>query len=228
MSVSNEFHYKAKVTRHNGWQNYTTARFGISVGMPYHEGDKLRAALDWAIPRFKKIEVRVSDTLQRYNMPGNPDDNKDLARAAGDAWIERNRSTLNRVPHLFLFRWDDILEDLRYPGYYQEVEKRILKDTDFNEAIRDDAEEYSRRTHREISICISFLKEELAAFSLLQDKSPAAEVYPGSFLKSRMLLRPDFNMTRIDFLRVRIPPPLQLPLPTPSHTIRQDPINRCK
>lgn len=201
MNVSNDFAYKAKVTRHNGWQQFSWARFGISVGMPYHEGNKLKAALEWAQKRFPHVEVVVSDTLQRYNMPGNPAYNFEATRTAGDAWLSRNGQVLKTVPDLLITRWDDLLQDPSYPEYLEVVNQR-LQDPKFRAAMADDMAAYIGRTGQNRQTCVDYLCEELAVFSMMRDQRPAAEVYPGSFLKCRMLLRPDFNMTRIDFVRV--------------------------
>lgn len=201
MSVSNEFTYRAKVKGKEIWQRYDRVRFGISVGMPYHEGEKLQAALDWAKSRFRRIEIRVSDTLQRYNMPGTPEQNERAARTMGDAWIDRNLHVLAQVPNALIYRWDDVRLSPDMAAHYNMVDDK-LADPVFRAAMQGDIDAYTRRTGRAGDICLAYLREELAVFSLLQTMRPAVEAYPGSFLECRGLLRPDFALVRIHFERV--------------------------
>ena len=59
--------YAVKVKNGAGWNAFDTARLQISVGQPYHEGDKLAATADWVRHRFGRVIVCVNDTLQRFN-----------------------------------------------------------------------------------------------------------------------------------------------------------------
>lgn len=202
--ASHQFTYRAQVKSHCGWQKFDRARFGISVGKEYHEGEKLKAALDWALPRFKYIEVRVSDTLQRYNLAGGDTPwNHLISRQAGDAWLARNSHILEKVSGLHLFRWDDVLNDPNFLASQALIDARLQSDPTFLAAVEEDVAAYAGRTGRDLEICRAFVREELAVFNLLQDCRPAAEVYPGSFLHSRHALRGDFNSTRINFVRVK-------------------------
>lgn len=211
MSVSNEFYYRAHGKNKEKWNKYTRVRFGISVGKEYHEGDKLRAALTWAQEQgFAQIEVRVSDTLQRYNMPGDPDNNLEMSRALGDAWIERNRPILVSVPNLRLFKWDDVRNDPAFPEYVAAVKQRLCDPT-FRSAIQGDIDTFQARVGEErAKYSLAFLTEELAVFSLLHDQRPAVEAYPGTFLTCRQLLRPDFALARIKFKRVQMEEAMRL------------------
>jgi tRNA-dependent cyclodipeptide synthase len=202
MTVSPEFAYRVQVKKHNGWQSFKTARFGISVGKPYHEGLKLRAAFEWAQKRFEHIEVRVSDTLQRHNMEGTEDERYTAALKAGDAWLARNHDTLAAFPNLIIYRWDSLLKDPEYPYYKAEISHQLECLSAFRAAFEEDVRGYMSRRDGDDSRCRSFLVEEFAAFAMLHDRRPAADIYPGSASSTPLVLRPGYNMTRIDFKRV--------------------------
>jgi hypothetical protein len=173
--------YKAKVVRSGNWQRYRVARMGISVGQPYHEGDKFRAACEWVSSRFDHVQIMVADTLQRHNMPGGDTRwNRLLAEQAGDAWLARNQSSIDLISNQEILRWDDLLADPAYPLY---------------------------RRHPGMALCGSeYIREEVAVILMLQHRTPAADIYPGSFLPIwGMLNRPDFSLNKIDFLRVPSP-----------------------
>jgi hypothetical protein len=202
MSLSNDFSYKAKVRGRAIWSRYPRARFAISVGQPYHESEKLRAAIYWASTegRFEGVDILVGDAPQRYNMPGEPEQNLVKSIAAGDAWIARNETILSTAKNLFLYRWDDIRSNPNFDSHLKMVDQKI-KDQVFFDAMRRDIDAYIQRTGKDFKTCMAFLREELAVFNLAQELRPATDVYPGTFLECRRLLRPDFAMVRVQFRR---------------------------
>ena len=56
--------YRVRVNSCPDWVAYSSCTLGISVGQPYHEGDKFAATVEWAARHFEHIRVDVSDTLQ--------------------------------------------------------------------------------------------------------------------------------------------------------------------
>jgi hypothetical protein len=177
--MTTDFIYKAKVTKSGQWQRYNVARMGISVGQPYHEGEKFIAACEWVAKRFSKVSVLVADTLQRHNLPGGDTEwNRLISRQAGDAWLARNGKAMDILPNLNLVRWDDLLNDPDYLKY---------------------------RQHPAMSKCESeYIREEVAIILMLQDREAASEIYPGSFLPIwGQINRSDLSCTRIDFIRVK-------------------------
>ena len=93
--------YKLVTLRSPGWAAHKDATLLISVGQPYHEGEKFTATVEWAARHFERLHVLVADTLQRHNAPGN-------WRAAGTAWVARNRDAwLSCGREVTLSDWDD-------------------------------------------------------------------------------------------------------------------------
>ena len=62
--------YRLRVSASPGWVDYRACTLGISVGQPYHEGEKFAATVEWAARHFEEIVVDVSDTLQRHRLIG--------------------------------------------------------------------------------------------------------------------------------------------------------------
>ena len=60
--------YKLVTLRSPGWAAYSAATLLISVGQPYHEGEKFAATVAWASRHFERVHA---DTLQRHNAPGD-------------------------------------------------------------------------------------------------------------------------------------------------------------
>lgn len=200
----NNLSYRVNVKKADGWKRYNRARLGISVGKEQHEGEKLCAALTWATKRFDHIEVRVSDTLQRYNFSGRPDDNWHAARKAGDDWMSRNKYVLELFPDIFLYRWEDVLFDSDIE-FHKKVISTKMEDPIFRDAFEKDIAAHIIRTGKDPQKCRAFAQEELAVFNLLQEKRPAADIYPGTYLTCRRFLRDDFSLVRIDFDRRKMP-----------------------
>ena len=67
-----DFNYAARVKNGAGWRAFERVRLLISVGQPYHEGNKLRAVVDWINrnPSIQEVHVSVNDFLQRHNLIG--------------------------------------------------------------------------------------------------------------------------------------------------------------
>lgn len=107
--------YKAKVLRSGNWQRYETCRQHISVGQPYHEGEKLKATFEWAAKRFTKHVIVVADTLQRHNMDGNAQQ----AKRYGDEWLQRNRDLLGILGSPEIIRWDDLIGSPDFTTYLE-------------------------------------------------------------------------------------------------------------
>lgn len=204
MFSSNNFTYRVNVKKANNWKRYNRARLGISVGKPNHEGEKFFKTLEWVNARFRDIEVRVSDTLQRFNFPGDPASNIAACHMAGTDWIERNKTVLKKYPNILLYRWDDLLNDPDLPRH-RNILAQKMAEPDFRDVFEADVQEHAFRTKKDPDRCQAFMLEEFAIFHMQQEKRPASDIYPGSFFACHELLRDDFALTRIDFDRVPLP-----------------------
>ena len=165
--------YKVKPLKKGGDQSLGVARLDISVGMEYHEGEKLKATVDWAKRRFETVIVSVADSLQRYNL----DNNYSLSMALGDQWLARNKDIIEgcRVQ-----RWDDVIQHRLYDiGRVQDL---YLRNTAFRLLIEDQIDSLKlQKAPRDASV--EYLLEEIAGFAVLFKTQPAIDIYPGSFLR---------------------------------------------
>ena len=102
--------YKLVTLRSPRWADYDAATLLISVGQPYHEGEKFAVTVDWAARHFERLHVLVADTLQRHNEPGD-------WQAAGAAWVARNRDCwLSCGREVAVSHWDDWLRAPEFPA----------------------------------------------------------------------------------------------------------------
>lgn len=222
--------YAVKVKYGGGWSSFKTARFHISVGQEYHEGEKFKATMDWAKHRFEKVVICVNDTLQRYNYAYKTSLSPEQAflesQRLGDEWIERNNPVIETLPNYELHRWEDWRNREGFASQYNyilELYNKVPLVKDLIEqdvmtfwkrrSIKEGSPDYSFASFKEASI--QYLLEETAAFFLMFKKDDAADVYPGSVLlpcvlaqkyceglKTPMLSGRAF--TRIDFSRNQI------------------------
>lgn len=198
-------------------------RLEISVGQPYHEGEKFRCTLEWARHRFGKIIILVNDSLQRFNYMFEEGLSEKEAHAKasreGTQWIARNMAAIASLPDFEIYRWDAWK---RSQGYFEDLYKaRTLynNNEEFKAAI-DEAitETWSRRDIAEkrrdefFSLSRDYLLEETAAFSIIYKTFKGISAYPGSFQEMwKMFLDKDIenapgglkysHCLRIDFSR---------------------------
>lgn len=210
--------YAVVVKNGAGWRAFDTARLPISVGQEYHEGEKLRATLEWAKHRFQKVIICVNDTLQRHNLQFSGQA-ADLAtaftEATGRQWIEDQLPMIRSIlPHYEIIRWDQWRSD---PGFDSEFARmQTLYETNSEFRAEVDAEVQSfwdrRRKKEPLSIerfpdfkdhSVQFLLEECAAYELMFKRDDAVDIYPGSTLLPCKLRSIDGlgkrGYTRIDF-----------------------------
>lgn len=199
MSVSNSAPqtgpYAVKIKHGGPWRRFDTVRLEISVGQPYHEGDKFACTIDWAMERFDRIALLVNDTLQRHNLMFEHGLSEDEAHAesfkAGSDWIERNHQAIVRS-RAEIFRWDDWLKGAKYPRIRHGVELLYQRNAEFRSAIDATAAKiWARHLAREPGLTLreeefldrsrAYLLEETAAFAIIYDTIPGISVYPGSF-----------------------------------------------
>ena len=220
--------YAVKVKNGAGWRTHNTARLQISVGQPYHEGDKLAATLNWVRHRFDHVVICVNDSLQRFNHQYEEGLSEDEAFAkahdAGTAWIARNRELIDALPSVELHRWEDWKARSDFEDTMQTTLAFYDSNREFREAIT--ASIAARWKRWSVSDGLSgqyrfadfaanartYLLEETAVFSLMFKTDNAVDVYPGSVLLPCVLFQgrkvegaPEGldlgTFTRIDFAR---------------------------
>ncbi len=189
--------YTVKVKNGRGWNVYSTARLQISVGQQYHEGEKLKATVEWAKHRFDKVIICVNDTLQRYNFiyKDNLSEKEafNISEVAGREWIERNINIIRTLPKYELYRWEDWRNREDFSAQYQDITELYHSSIDVRSLIQEDVLQFWKRrqldgTASNINFdvfkknSIQYLLEETAAFFLMFKKEQAVDVYPGSVL----------------------------------------------
>lgn len=223
--------YAVKVKNGAGWRSYGTVRLQISVGQPYHEGDKLAATLDWVRHRFDHVVICVNDTLQRFNFrfeDGLSDEAAfKKAHDAGTAWIERNRHIIETLPSVELHRWEDWKARPEFANAKLTTDAFYQSNREFHEAIQANVTAFWRRQNFSEGLtgqyrfaeferyARAYLLEETAVFSMMFRDHQAVDVYPGSVLLPCVLFQgrrvegaPDGlergAFTRIDFSRNKV------------------------
>ncbi|MGE3284178.1 MAG: hypothetical protein AB7O13_24805 [Alphaproteobacteria bacterium] len=226
------FDYAARVKNGAGWRAFERVRIFISVGQPYHEGNKLRAAVDWINrnPSIQEVHVSVNDFLQRHNLIASgiaAERAGATSIAEGGLWIACNQDTLNRLQmHCRVTRWCDWYDQSCFPATLSSLTDYACADVIFEEAIERDAHALAARKAKRgeavpyfeklVQHSRDYVTEELAVFALQAKALPAAEVYPGSNLASAeylvsKALPPAIeplatrHFTRIDFAHITTP-----------------------
>ncbi|GAA0390038.1 hypothetical protein Acor_46630 [Acrocarpospora corrugata] len=185
--------YRVRVARQGGpdWRESEACHLLISVGQPYHEGEKLAAIVDWVNGRFRKCHVTVADTLYRHNLGAldgiGPELAHETAAQHGRAWARRNRPILVRLAMpVTLRRWDDWLTHPGYPAARAAVDRFLTVEPRFAALVDEHVGQILARVRaRGTQVTSSagfreFLVEELACMELFTGVLQAAEVYPGS------------------------------------------------
>lgn len=215
-SSNNQFNpYTVVVKKARGYSDYDTARLQISVGQPYHEGDKFAATVEWAQSRFEKVIICVNDTLQRHNLrfeKGLPDVMAlRMTEQQGREWVDRNLSSIKNLSNYEIQHWE---EWRKRPSYEALLEKNqhlydgqkhtrdcidaIIKDFWDRRIKRQGFSEEEKFVYFHQHSTNYFL-EELTVFQMMFSELDAADIYPGSCLLPMVLAQKPF--TRIGFDR---------------------------
>lgn len=224
--------YAVKVKNGAGWRDFNTVRLQISVGKPYHEGDKLAATINWARHRFDHVIICVNDTLQRFNhrydFGLSASDAFQKAAQDGKDWIENNRTLINSLPSVERHRWEDWKVWPQYASALDMTLKLHQNNSEFRGAIRNNIVAFWKRKIREAGLAEayrfaefsalseSYLLEETAIFSMMFNRDEAVDVYPGTPLLPCTVFRgrdvdgaPEGlskgTFTRIDFNKNKLP-----------------------
>lgn len=190
--------YRVKIRKCPFWGNYETACLAVSVGKEYHEGDKLRAAVEWINTRFRRVIVDVADTLQRHNIMlkqglSEPQAHE-KANSLGEEWLERNKETLGifTIP-VRIDRWDNRLNHPEYKKTQEIFGKLYDENYIFHQAVDSDVSAFICRqeqtfNHNIWRNSVNYLLEEAAALTLFYRKNPCATIYPkGTLLCFKLL-----------------------------------------
>lgn len=230
MSRSNVIHYPqqdgayaVKVKNGAGWRGFDIARFHISVGQMYHEGEKFKATLQWAKHRFDKVIICVNDTLQHHNheFDGMSEQAAFLrAENNGAEWITRNQAVIDELPNVELFRWEQWRNLPEFNIEHEKIKALYRDDHSIKQAIDNDVRTFWTRRQKIQGLsdhyrfmkfqehAVRYLIEESAVFSLMFRRDEAVDIYPGSTLLPCVLFKNETGLgeksfTRIDFARTK-------------------------
>ncbi|MCL2468798.1 MAG: tRNA-dependent cyclodipeptide synthase [Alphaproteobacteria bacterium] len=190
--------YRVRVRNRSDWRNYARLRLLISVGKPYHEGEKLQAVVDWINknPHITEVQVCVGDFLQRHNLIAYGEDEERasyMALLAGTSWIERNESILSGLQPKWSFtRWTDWFGIEEFYRTHAAILRLETENHAFKKSLDLDASSLAKRKELRgesvpkdlVQHSYNFVTEELAVFTMLSRCLPAAEVYPGTSLEA--------------------------------------------
>lgn len=188
------------------WKDFAKARFQISVGQEYHEGEKLKAVANWSKERFENVYFCANDTLQRFNLMFEQSIEEDeayaLSNEMGQSWVNRNMPIIEGVPQAQVIRWDKWKNKEQYPKGLLKTEWLYQNNKEFKLSIdRNIAEIWSRRKKmkpelyssdkfdRFFALSKKYLIEEMATFSLMYASEKAIDIYPGTTLYAATLFQ---------------------------------------
>ncbi len=227
-SKSNQYppqtgYYKVKPKHGENWQEFDHVRLQISVGQEYHEGDKLKACIEWALCRFDKITICLNDTLQASSIAFSErlsiNDALKKSIKMGDDWLKRNGDIL-KDSKINVVRWDYWINHPDYADIYSELDYVYRINDEFCKGLEDNITSFwIRRSESMPDIYTKdrypffyksskkYLLEEGAAFILMNRLQKGLDVYPGSILKCFEIMQKDEthgdlferNFLRIDF-----------------------------
>lgn len=187
--------YKIRIKEGTGWREYDTVRLEISVGQPYHEGEKLRSKIEWARARFQDVNVLVNDTLQRFNLMYERGMSEKQAtketRLQGDEWLVRNGEALAGCS---CYRWDHWKNHEDFSSTLWKAEMFYRNNAGFHDAVENAIYEvWDRRAGQEgyehnrkddfFNVSREYLLEETAGLALAYKALPGISAYPGTFQK---------------------------------------------
>ncbi len=187
-----------KHTTHN-WQDFDLARLQISVGQEYHEGEKIKATIDWCAPRFESVQICVNDTLQRFNkmfeLGLSEVEAMQVARSEGQAWIDRYIKLFSVIPHLEIKRWDTWKNNELYQSDRSKIDFLYKTNEEFKQSIDNNImgiwarrqkmkpDHYpASRLNRFFSLSKKYLLEEITVFSVMYETDRGIDIYPGTVI----------------------------------------------
>jgi len=179
--------YKIVVKSGDDWRSFDQARFPISVGQPYHEGEKLKDTFAWAAARFEGISILLADTLQRFNLSArfglSAEDAEKHARKLGDDWLQRNSPAIE-ASNISVNRWDDWRLSSAFTSAWKSVNDAYQEDHSFQTIVNETANRVCERSGNPSLFVPSceYLLEETAVTALFSDAS-VIDLYPGSNFK---------------------------------------------
>lgn len=118
----------------------------ISVGQPYHEGEKLLATINLINKsQLAHCSVVVADSLQKHNFISDQSP-YETSMLLGDNWLQRNKNILDTlsIPHQII-RWDLWLQHTEYPKYRYALEREYNSNPNYRHAFDESINQFIQR-----------------------------------------------------------------------------------
>lgn len=167
----------------------------ISVGQEVHEGEKFEATIELINSSFESCIMLIDDSLQRHTMAIEKNADADyfyvISLKEGDEWLIRNEKTYSKLKHLEkIIRWDKWLQHSNFLTQKSKVLHLMKNEPAYKIAFDKTVDEFLRRYFPRLSnpnqinpqkahtLCMDYLIEECAAFTLWPELNCNFEVYP--------------------------------------------------
>lgn len=143
----------------------------ISVGQPYHEGEKFIATMDLINETFDSCYIMLCDSLQRHSLrikkpEFSEEEAYQEALLLGDEWLARNKVACAylTIPSTIV-RWDEWLAHKNYGRYRDAVNQFYQVDPSYQQAIHDTINKFLIRqgllgNQRAFDLCEAYVLEE--------------------------------------------------------------------
>lgn len=118
----------------------------ISVGQPYHEGEKLLATINLINKsQLAHCTIVIADSLQKHNLINDPHP-YETSMLLGDNWLERNKNILDTltISHQII-RWDPWLKHNKYAEYRCAIEKEYISNPNYRHAFDESIHQFIQR-----------------------------------------------------------------------------------
>ena len=210
---NNSFTYKASfcVSKAENRKLYSRKNcimpISVGQGQAAHEGERFISTIRLAAQKFSKIVILVDDSVQRHTREiFHPNESKQelylKSMSIGDEWLRTYRPYIKKIcgNEVIILRWDHWLNKKEFPLAKERIESELRSDPEFKSAFDESAREFLNRArdrgrifddYRGYNLCIKYLIEETAAFTLWPtgtgvDGKVEVELYPSLKRNSAM------------------------------------------
>ncbi|MDR3702521.1 MAG: tRNA-dependent cyclodipeptide synthase [Candidatus Sulfopaludibacter sp.] len=170
---------------------------GVSVGQPAFRGRRLLSLLGWLEGNAESVLFLVGDQILRHTIQlemgvGEEGNATVLALDRGKVQIETIADAAHAFPgiQIEILPISKIIATPEFGRNWSWIEELDQSNSDFSKSLTRTAQQYlktysSQGRHRAVDhdtavrLCRRYLKEELAAFSVIHERGWLIDVYPG-------------------------------------------------
>lgn len=198
----------------------------ISIGQPYHEGEKFEAIIALLNQKgFKQGRIIMASVLQRHTLgliyKGLTEEElTELAYKKGMEWQERNKILLSQLNHpIEIVDWSFFLKTEKYKARLHEMKRLYQEDTDFHDKVDATTQAFLSRwilrgmiKENEIELavapCKEYILEECSVTSIWVGEGFHYVTYPSSLspamaeMYERFII--PYSSTELVWLRINL------------------------